>query len=203
MDNMELYEYFRTVPNGAKKSINGGRLKGMTDINPVWRIKTLTQRFGPCGIGWKYQITNREFVPGANGEVAVFVDILLFYRNEDGWSDGIPGSGGSMYISKEKSGLYTDDEAPKKALTDAISVAAKALGVGADVYFEKDRTKYDAPPPPPLELCHDCGKPIVAVTYKGKKYSPTDIIASAKATYEEQLCWNCCTNRKVAKDAQV
>ena len=39
--------------------------------------------------------------------------------------------------------LYLDDDAYKKAYTDAISVAAKALGVGADVYFEKDVTKYD------------------------------------------------------------
>jgi hypothetical protein len=31
------------------------------------------------------------------------------------------------------------------ALTDAISVACKALGMGADVYFEKDRTKYEQP----------------------------------------------------------
>ena len=28
------------------------------------------------------------------------------------------------------------------ALTDALSVACKALGIGADVYFEKDVTKY-------------------------------------------------------------
>ena len=29
------------------------------------------------------------------------------------------------------------------AYTDAISVACKALGVGADVYWQADRTKYD------------------------------------------------------------
>ena len=31
------------------------------------------------------------------------------------------------------------------ALTDAISVACKALGMGADVYWEKDNTKYNQP----------------------------------------------------------
>ena len=40
----------------------------------------------------------------------------------------------------------------KMALTDALSVACKALGIGADVYFEKDSSSkyagyYDAPPP--------------------------------------------------------
>lgn len=48
-----------------------------------------------------------------------------------------------MYISKEKNGLYTDDDCFKKALTDAISVAAKAIGIGGKVHFEKDPTKYD------------------------------------------------------------
>lgn len=32
----------------------------------------------------------------------------------------------------------------KMALTDALSVAMKALGVAADIYFERDVTKYTA-----------------------------------------------------------
>ena len=60
----------------------------------------------------------------------------------------IPGVGGSMLISTEKDGKRTDDEAYKKAYTDAQSVACKALGIGADVYWEKDTTKYDRPTAP-------------------------------------------------------
>ena len=51
MEDLELYEKFRVVPNEAKKTITAGRLKGKTDINPMWRIKALTEAFGPCGIG--------------------------------------------------------------------------------------------------------------------------------------------------------
>jgi len=40
------------------------------------------------------------------------------------------------------------DECFKMALTDALSVACKSLGVAADVYFEKDRSKYDNVEPP-------------------------------------------------------
>ena len=47
-----------------------------------------------------------------------------------------------MFVAKESSGLRTNDEAFKMALTDAVSVACKALGIGANVYWEKDRTKY-------------------------------------------------------------
>lgn len=144
MDNMELYNRFRAVPAEAQKLIAGGRLKGMTDINPMWRIKTLTEEFGACGLGWKYSKPELQFVPGANGEISVFASLDLYIKIGDAWSDPIPGIGGAMFTAKEKSGMYTDDEAPKKAVTDALSVACKSLGIGADVYFEKDSTKYQA-----------------------------------------------------------
>ena len=146
MENLELYESFRAVPEGAKKAIKGGRLNGMTDINPMWRIKALTERFGPCGMGWKYTILSQWLEPGADGVVSAFCNITLQYKWEGEWSEPIPGTGGSAYVAKEKGGLYTSDECYKQAMTDAISVAAKALGIGADVYWDKDRTKY-APQP--------------------------------------------------------
>ena len=145
MNNMELYELGRSVPNEAMKPITAGRLKGFTDINPMWRIKRLTEMFGPCGIGWWYTIQDKRIETGANGEICAFVDIVLYYKWGNETSQPIAGTGGSSFISKEKNGLYTSDECFKMALTDAISVAAKAIGVGADVYYQKDRDKYTAP----------------------------------------------------------
>ena len=141
-DNLKVWNLVRKVPNEALKSIQGGRLKGMSDINPMWRLKTLTETYGECGIGWKYEIVKKEMADGAKGEVAAFVDINLYTKNGNEWSAAIPGTGGSMFIANEKNGLYTSDEAYKMALTDAISVACKALGIGADVYWAKDPTKY-------------------------------------------------------------
>lgn len=146
IENMELYEKFRTTPKEARKEIVGGRMKGFTDINPMWRIKKLTEEFGPCGIGWHYTVMEREMVSGANGEVKVFVQVALYVRTESGWSSAIMGEGGSSFISVEKEGkLYTDDECYKKATTDALGSACKLLGMSADIYFEKDRTKYTMP----------------------------------------------------------
>jgi hypothetical protein len=142
MDNMELFRQFEKTADEAKKPIEAGRLKGFTDINPMWRFKRLTEVFGPVGIGWKYVITDKQIIPGADGVVSAFVDILLFYKHGGEWSEGIPGTGGSSFVAKEKNGLYTSDECFKMALSDAIGTACKALGMSADIYFSNDRSKY-------------------------------------------------------------
>ncbi len=140
-----LYNKVRQVPKEAQKPIKGGRLNGYTDINPMWRIKALTEQFGPCGIGWKYEITKQWLEEGAEGQVSAFTNINLYIKHEDKWSEAIPGTGGSMYVAKERGGLYTSDECFKMSLTDAISVSCKALGFGADIYWSSDRSKYDKP----------------------------------------------------------
>ena len=147
MDNLKIYNAVREVPPEAKKNIAGGRLKGMTDINPMWRIKKLTEVFGVCGIGWKYEIVDRWIETAmAKDEITANIIINLYIKTENGeWSEPIPGIGGSMLVASESKGLYVNDECYKMALTDAISVACKALGMGADVYWEKDTTKYNDP----------------------------------------------------------
>lgn len=144
---LELYNKVRQVPIEAKKPIQGGRLKGMTDINPMWRIKTLTEQFGPCGKGWYFEILEERIEEGANGEKVAFTKINLYVKYGEEWSKPVQGTGGSSFIAKERSGLYTSDECFKMALTDAISVSCKSLGIGADIYYAKDRTKYSVSEP--------------------------------------------------------
>lgn len=141
-ENMVLYEKVRSVPKEALKAIGGGRLKGMSDINPMWRIKMLTEMFGICGIGWKIEVTDKRLEHGSTNEIVCFVDILLYVKVDNEWSASIPGMGGSSFVTLEKGGAYTSDECFKMAYTDAISVACKSLGFAADVYFANDSTKY-------------------------------------------------------------
>lgn len=209
MDNMQIYNAGRVVPKEAQKPIQAGRLKGMTDINPVWRIARLTEMFGPCGIGWKYVITRHEMVPGANDEISCFVDIDLFYKWEGEWSEAVPGTGGSSYVAKERNGMYTSDECYKMALTDALSVACKALGIGADVYWAAGRSKYtSATEPekqpqqntPPAELmftCEECGAQLKP--YKGADGKEVGIrrhVEGSKAKFGKCLCIECIQKRK-------
>lgn len=197
MDNMTIYNAVRSVPDSAKRRIEAGRLKGKTDINPMWRIKALTEQFGPCGYGWKYVITDKRLEQGANGEVAAFLDIDLFVKAGGAWSDAIPGTGGSAFVAKEKNGPYTSDECFKMALTDAISVACKALGFGADVYWDADKSKYDKPEnkaenktETPV-LCEHCGLPIKPVKRGDRVYPASEIAENAVKKYGMRLCWGC------------
>lgn len=141
MEKMDIYNRVRSVPDEAKKAISAGRLKGMTDINPMWRIKKLTEEFGPCGIGWWTKVTDR-WTETVGDETCAFVDLELYVKVGNEWSKPITGSGGSKLATKERSGVYVSDECYKMAETDALSVACKKLGIGADVYFSADRTKY-------------------------------------------------------------
>lgn len=146
--NLNLYNALRSAPKEAIKEIKGGRLKGFSDINPMWRIKALTEQFGPCGFGWYADIVER-WQEEYKDEIAVFVKIHLFVKYGQEWSKPIVGVGGSKVAAREQSGIYFTDEGWKMAYTDAISVACKALGMAADIYFDKDvkvqdnRTKYD------------------------------------------------------------
>lgn len=148
MENLEIYNKVRQVPDGAKKPIQAGRLRGKTDINPMWRIKVLTETFGPCGFGWKYEIVKMWNEAGAEGEVASFMLINLYVKVDGEWSEPIPGIGGNTFVTKERNGFYTSDENFKMCLSDSLSVACKALGIAADVYWEQDSTKYDRPQQP-------------------------------------------------------
>lgn len=144
---MKLYEQFRAVPKEAQKEIEGGKLKGFTDINPMWRIKALTEAFGVVGQGWYYTIDEKNVIETHSGEKSVQVEISLFVKQDDKWSEAIKGIGGSMIVATERGKLVSNDEAFKMALTDAISVSCKALGMGADIYWSNDRTKYTIEPP--------------------------------------------------------
>ena len=140
MGNLELYNAFAGVPENAKKPIQAGKLKGKTDINPMWRIKTLTAAFGPCGFGWTTKITE-HWIERDGGESSALVRLELRVKVDGQWSEPIEGIGGSKQFGKGQ-GDGINDEAFKMAETDAISVACKKLGMGADVYWQANETKY-------------------------------------------------------------
>lgn len=142
--NMRFYGLVQDTPTEAKKEIGAGRLKGYTDINPMWRIKRLTEVFGPAGFGWWTQNEEFMFEECKTGETAVFctLELVVVDPETEKESRPIKGVGGNKFVANEKNGPYCNDEAMKMAYTDALSIACKALGFSHDIYFSKDRTKY-------------------------------------------------------------
>ena len=145
----EYFDKMSKPPATALKTIGGGRLKGMTDIKPQWRNRAMTELFGLCGFGWKYTIDRQWSEVAGNGEVMCFVNISLFVKIGETWSDAIVGTGGSQVVELEKNydykgkqqtpdepkkTQYANDEGYKMALTDALSVAMKTIGIAGAIY---------------------------------------------------------------------
>lgn len=195
MENMTLYEKFRNCPQDALKQIQGGKLRGKSDINPMWRIKVLTEAFGPQGIGWRLDNVRFWSEDAPNGEKMAFCSLDLVYKVDGEWCAPVPGIGGSGIVKIEKGILECNDEGYKMAMTDAISVAAKGLGVAADVYWASDRTKYSADTlrsSVAAIQCAVCGTDITAVTKRdGSLWKPSEMAAYSKQRYGKCLCGAC------------
>ena len=140
----EKYTAMAQPPDDALKLIDFGKLKGKSDINPQWRYETLTEQFGLCGTGWKFEITDVTQVPVVQtGELMVYLTVNLYVKDGDAWGAAIPGVGGDFVIVKDKNGYHGNDEAYKMALTDALGNAAKMVGVAANIYRGLMETKYE------------------------------------------------------------
>lgn len=158
-DAISIYESLARPPKDALREIQAGKLKGKTDINPQWRYKVMTEKFGLIGVGWKYEVQKLWTEQGAGGEVLAFAQVAVFVKDGENWSDPIEGIGGSKLVALEKERPVSNDEGYKMAVTDAFSTALKMLGVAADIYAGRwDGSKYRDTPdqlPPKAQAVKD------------------------------------------------
>lgn len=143
-DMKEKFRLMARPPKEALRTIDFGKLKNKTDINPQWRIEALTEVFGLCGVGWYYEIMAIDYQDvQATGERMVYVTVGIHVKQEDGtWSAPVIGIGGDFTIIKDKNGIHGNDEAFQMALTDAIGKAAKCVGIANDIYRGRYDSKY-------------------------------------------------------------
>jgi hypothetical protein len=128
--HLEIWDKIsRPDPKALKQFQRSGGFRG-TAINPMHTLHTVTQVFGPCGTGWG--MTKPEFqVVGSN----VYCSVGVWYKGA--MSEPVWGVGGEALTGRG------DDEAFKKAYTDALGNALKHLGANADIYFGAwDGNKY-------------------------------------------------------------
>ena len=154
LDNMKIWDALgKTDPAHTKQFTRAGGFRG-TAIKPMWANLRMTEFFGPCGIGWGQEKPEYQVVE-APGEILVYCTVALWYWNRQEPNSGkglVYGVGGDKVVSqifaKDQQGNkirgedgnfktypQTDDEAFKKAYTDALSNAMKFIGVGADVHL--------------------------------------------------------------------
>jgi len=80
MENLTIYNALKQPPKEALREIRGGRLAGKTDINPQWRYKALTEQFGICGVGWKYEVVRVWSEPANDAQLFAFAEVNVFIR---------------------------------------------------------------------------------------------------------------------------
>lgn len=136
----------KTDPAHTKGFARAGGFRG-TAIKPIYTTLKMTEEFGPAGYGWGMGEPTFQTVAGSDGQVAVYCTVSLWYaaKPDDGERivNTVWGVGGDMVVVKQSSGLRTDDEAFKKAFTDAVGNAMKHLGMSADVHMGLfDDSKY-------------------------------------------------------------
>lgn len=160
MSNMRIWDVLgKTDPLATKTFKRAGGFSG-TAIRPMWANMRMTQQFGPAGIGWGQTEPKFETITTSE-EILVYCTVGLWYLEGEEKRGPVFGVGGDKVLTqifdKDKQGNrikdeatgrfktypQTDDEAFKKAYTDALGNAMKFVGVGADVHMGQfDDSKY-------------------------------------------------------------
>lgn len=147
-ENLKIWDKLgKTDPAHTKKFKRSGGFEG-TAIKPMFSYHRMTEEFGPCGTGWGIGKPDFQVVSGENKEVLVYCTVSIWYDSKENTVFGVGGDKVVTHIKaneqyKRPERWESDDEAFKKAFTDAVTNALKLIGVGADVHMGMfDDNKY-------------------------------------------------------------
>jgi len=130
-DNLRIWRKVeKTNPAHTKKVNQRG---GFTSICANYQILAATEQFGPIGIGWGYT-TGHPIIC----DTLVMVPVTLWHGSRDNTFG--PMIGCDEWKSDKG---RIDSDAPKKAVTDALTKLLSQLGFNADVFLGRfDDSKY-------------------------------------------------------------
>lgn len=144
--NLTLWRSVEKTPTEQTKKITGKSYQGNSP-KPHWIVMRATETFGPCGIGWGFTVEERV-EDGAMIEPGFFekmhvakVRVWFKWNGERGEVEHV---GGTMFSGRYASGkLFTDEDAPKKSVTDALIKALSMIGFAGDIFLGRyDDSKY-------------------------------------------------------------
>lgn len=140
-ENLKLWEAVERTDPKQTKAITGKPYKG-TSPKPYYLVQKATETFGPCGIGWGFTIVSERVEDGSAGDKVHIAHVRLWYV----WNDKrgeVEHVGQTMFAGKNKNGPYTDEDAPKKSITDALVKALSMVGFAGDIFMGRyDDSKY-------------------------------------------------------------
>lgn len=147
-DNLAIWQSLERTDPKHVKEITGKSYKGNSP-RPQYVIYRLTERFGPVGLGFGWEVVSDGYVDGIpqpEGVEKVHECRIRFWWREGGERYCVDSYGATKALYKTNKGFWTSDEdAAKKSLTDAITKAASWLGVAADIFMGRwDDNKYVA-----------------------------------------------------------
>jgi len=145
--NATFTAFFATPADELKEFSRPGGFKGKS-VSPYYLVKRLTEKFGLCGKGWMVKHHDTRVVESKTGVVAVYVLLSLLYKEQGDteWNEVGPHYGGDVAFDSVKperqrkntdgtiNTVECDDEAFKKAYTDAFSKCCSWLGLGGDIH---------------------------------------------------------------------
>ena len=138
VDNLALWNSYRTPDASACKNFNrSGGFTG-TATNACYLIRCATEAWGPMGGNWGIRIADEKIIEGATQiwKEMPMVDKVYVIRAELFYPGGIvPAYGQTTLCGINKYGPFTDEEAPKKSLTDALTKALSWLGFASDIHM--------------------------------------------------------------------
>lgn len=142
MSNLALWEKVQKTDPKHVKPITGKSYQG-TSPKPHYLIHKATETFGPIGIGWGFSIADERIEEGAGGERMSIARVKVWYKWE-GERGEVEHIGGTSFSGTRKNGTpFTDEDAPKKSVTDALVKALSMIGFAGDIFMGRyDDSKY-------------------------------------------------------------
>lgn len=139
--NLALWSTVEKTDPNQVKPITGKPYRG-TSPKPYYLVQKATETFGPCGIGWGFGVVSERVEDGATGDKVHIAHIRLWYV-WNGQRGEVEHVGQTMFSGKNKNGPYTDEDAPKKSVTDALVKALSMIGFAGDIFMGRyDDSKY-------------------------------------------------------------
>lgn len=184
-NNLSLWSSVEKTDPSQTKAITGKPYKG-TSPKPYHIVHKATETFGPCGIGWGFRIVRERVEDGAAGDKVHIAHIAVWY--EWGGKRGeVEHVGQTMFSGKRNDGkTYTDEDAPKKSVTDALVKALSMIGFAGDIFMGRyDDSKYVAELRE--EIAEQNRAPSAAETYVERCKG---VIASCNSSQELRDWWN-------------